>query len=91
MKIPTKFTLGAITWKVKEVDDLGDRSGQTDCNKAIILLEKNPNKQVLAQVYLHELCHVHFYEAGKSEHEEELVDKLARSWHQYLEEVYEDL
>ena len=88
MKVPSKFTLGAIEWKVKSVDELGDRSGQTDANKAVILLEKNPNKQVFAQTYCHELFHTFFYEAGITEHDEVLVDKLSRALHQYLEEIY---
>lgn len=92
MKIPTKFTLGAIDWKVKLVDELGDRSGQCDSSKALILLEKNTNKQVLAQAFCHEYIHALFYHSGKvDDHDELLVEGMANGLHQYLVDTYEDL
>jgi hypothetical protein len=91
MRIPTNFTLGAIEWKVKLVEELGDRSGQCEPAKALILLEKNPNKQVFAQAFCHELLHALFYSCGRTDdHDEILIDGLAHSLHQYLEEIYED-
>jgi hypothetical protein len=91
MKIPTKFTLGAIDWKVKLVEDLGDRTGNTDANKAVIFLEKNDNKQVLSQVFCHELIHALLFSSGRAEdHDEVMVDGIAHSLHQYIEEIYEE-
>ena len=90
MLIPPKFTLGAIEWKVKIVDDLPDRMGQSDAKTATIFLEKNPNKQILAQTFVHELIHALFFSTGRTEeHDEVLVDGLAHQLHQYLEEIYE--
>lgn len=91
MKIPTKFTLGAIEWKVKFADDLGENMGQTDRSKATITLEKNQNKQIISQVFCHELLHALMYSTGRNEdHDEVLIDGLAHSLHQYLEEMYGD-
>ena len=90
MKIPSKFTLGAVEWTVKSVEDLGDRTGQCDYSKALILLEKNPNKQVFAQTFCHELMHAFMYSSGKlDDHDEVLVENLASSLHQFMQ-VYED-
>jgi hypothetical protein len=91
MKIPKTFTLGAITWKVKIVDDLPDRMGQADFRNAIIFIEKNENKQIMAQTFCHELLHALFFSTGRVEdHDEILIDGLAHSLHQFLVEMYED-
>lgn len=88
MQIPSEFHQGAIKWRVKSVEDLGDRTGQTDPNKSLVLLEKNANKQVFGQTFCHELMHVFFYEAGINDHDEVLIDKLSRSLFQFIEENY---
>lgn len=89
MKIPNKFTLAATEWKVKIVEDLPDRQGQTDNAAATILLEKNSNKQIMAQTFLHELLHAILYSTGRLEdHDEVLVDGMSHYLHQFIEEVY---
>jgi len=90
MKVPSEFTLGAVDWKVKSVECLGDRTGQTDSEKALILLEKNPNKQRFSQVFCHELIHAFLFSTGRMEHDETLVDGLSHFLHQYLEQIYEE-
>ena len=91
MKIPKTFTLGAITWKVKIVEDLPYRMGQADFRNATILIEKNENKQIMAQTFCHELLHALFFSTGRVEdHNEVLIDGLAHSLHQFLVEMYED-
>ena len=92
MKIPKTFTLGAITWKVKIVEDLPDRMGQADYRNATILIEKNSNSRIMEQTFCHELLHALFFSTGRVEedHPEQLVDALAHYLHQYTVEMYED-
>ena len=86
MKIPSKFTLGAIEWKVKLVDELGDNLGECDRDTATVILKKNSNKQILAQTFCHELMHALFYSSGRNEeHDEVLIDSLAHNLHQFME------
>ncbi len=89
MRIPTKFTLAATEWKVKVVDNLPDRVGSTDSNSATIYLEKNTNRQVMAQAFCHELLHAILYSTGRTDdHDELFVDGCAHYLHQFIEEVY---
>jgi hypothetical protein len=91
MKIPKSFTLNAITWKVKIVEDLPDRMGQADFRNATILIEKNVNQQIMAQTFCHELLHALFFSTGRADnHDEVLIDGLSHSLHQYLVEMYGD-
>ena len=65
--------------------------GQADFRNATILIEKNENKQIMAQTFCHELLHALFFSTGRVEdHNEVLIDGLAHSLHQFLVEMYED-
>ena len=86
MEIPSKFYLGGIEWTVIYKDNLYESQGRCDPVSAKIYLERNPNKQILAQCFCHELVHCLFYQAGLVEHDEVLVDKLSYTLHQYLEQ-----
>jgi|TARA_R110002074_G_scaffold362899_1_gene536036 hypothetical protein len=86
MEIPSKFFLGGIEWTVIYKDNLFESQGRCDPVSATILLERNSNKQVLHQCFVHELVHCLFYQAGVVEHDEVQVDKLSYTLHQYLEQ-----
>lgn len=86
MNIPQKFFLGAIEWTVIYKDNLYECQGRCDPVSATILLERNSNKQVLAQCFCHELVHCLLYQAGLVEHDEILVDTLSYTLHQFLEQ-----
>ncbi len=93
MLIPKKFTLGAVEWTVKIVEDLPDKMGLTDPKTASIYIEKNSNKQVFNQVFCHELVHAMLFSTGRDNddnpHDELLVDGMAHYLHQYLEQTDE--
>ncbi len=88
MRIPEKFTLGAVKWEVKIVDELPDKFGQCDSKTARILLEKNDKKSVMEQAFCHELLHALLYATGRPDHDEILVDGVAQFLHQYLTQIY---
>jgi hypothetical protein len=86
--IPNKFTLGAVNWNVKLVEDMHEVQGKCDPRVGVISVEKNKNKSIQDQAYCHELIHSFFFSAGIIEHDEALIDKLGYSLHQYLVEIY---
>jgi hypothetical protein len=87
MKIPKKFTLGAVEWEVRQIEDLGDNLGSCNHETGIIFLKKNPHKDILNVTFCHELIHALLYNSGRLEdHDEVLVEGLARGLHQYLEQ-----
>ncbi len=90
MRIPTKFTLGAVAWKVETVEHLPELQGRADARSATILIEKNPNKTIEAQTFCHELIHAFLFSSGRPEdHDEVMVDGIAHYLHQYLVQVYD--
>ena len=89
MKIPSSFTLGAVIWKVVVIEHSPDNQGHTDSRTATILIEKNPNKRVMEQTFMHELNHAIKFSTGKTEHDEGVNDAEAVFWHQYLVQVYD--
>jgi len=89
MKIPSSLTLGAVTWKVIEIKYSPDNQGHTDPRTATILIEKNDNKRVMEQTFVHELTHAIQFSAGKTDHDEKSICGEATFWHQYLVEMYD--
>lgn len=84
MKIPSKFKLGGIDWKVTQEAVLPTALGATSQSQAhVALLEELP-QQVKEQTFCHELVHCILYSMGQSEHNEQLVDGFATFLHQYF-------
>ena len=84
MKIPLKFTLGGIDWKVTEENVLPTALGATSQQLAHVALLADLPKQVKEQTYCHELVHAILYSMGKPEHYEVFVDAFATFLHQYF-------
>ena len=79
MKIPKRFTLGGLVWKV-QYKDLTDRNVLGLCwyNKCVIQIQDGLSKQVAYQVYMHELMHAVLNTLSREEASDEvLVDGLA--------------
>lgn len=84
MKIPSKFTLGGIDWKVTEESVLPTALGATSQQQAHVALLAELPTQVKEQTYCHELVHCILYSMGKPEHDETFVDGFATFLHQYF-------
>jgi len=86
MKIPKEFTLGAITWKVEQKDNLLGAYGATYLGKGIVELLKDLPKPIKEQTMCHELVHAILFAMGKpqAEHDETFVDGFATFLHQYF-------
>ncbi len=85
MKIPDSFTLGAVTWETRIVDELSGDLGLCNHETGIINLKKNTNTSILEATYCHELFHAFLYSTGRMEdHDEIMVEGVGRVMHQYF-------
>jgi predicted SprT family Zn-dependent metalloprotease len=87
MKIPTSFTLGGLTWKVRLMKRLPGRYGECQLSKTTIqLLDKDVTQELQEQTFCHELVHSILFAMGKpqEEHDEHFIDAFATFLHQYM-------
>lgn len=84
MLVPKSFKLAGVTWSVKYVEDLGNL-GETQRDKALIVIRKELPTQGREQVFLHELVHaIKFTTGDNGPHDEKEVDAFAYLLHQYM-------
>lgn len=86
---PQTIKIAGIGYEVKEVENLEDQFnllGQILYTRGIIQLEKNlpPDRKV--QVFVHEVLHGIFFEAGYEEQDEEMIDRVAKVLYQVLKD-----
>lgn len=84
--------IGGLQYEITEVEDLAheERSpglmGCIDYHQLTIKLEKNLHKKVQEQTLIHEIVHGIFAESGYEIHEEEQVNRIAKTLYQVLTE-----
>ncbi|EAF6697317.1 hypothetical protein AUQ54_01695 [Listeria monocytogenes] len=87
-----KIKVGGIWYEIKEVPAVtiaGDKNYLGACdydNQSIEILESLPEARK-KQVFIHELTHAMLYEAGYTEHDEELVERLSIVAYQVIEDL----
>lgn len=88
MKIPKKYTLGAVDWTVKLEESIPGAIGMTLRDEATVLVLNKLPTEVKGQTYCHELVHTILFSMGKpaAEHDEVFVDAFATFLHQYLKQ-----
>lgn len=90
MKIPKKFTLGGVTWKVSEdnIPNINNALGLSSNVHATINIQPELNQDVKGQTFCHELVHAILFSMGKpgDTHDEVFVDGFATFLHQYLKQ-----
>lgn len=82
-----KFRVGSIDYTVEVVDKLADRhglAGQVEYQETHIQIERQLSPTRHNETLIHELTHALFYEAGYDDHEEEMVNRLAKVLHGML-------
>ena len=89
MKIPQKFTLGAVQWKVSEEEVLPGVFGATNPGTGHVVVLKELPATVKEQTFCHELVHCILFSMGKQshEHDETFVDGFGTFLHQYLTQI----
>jgi hypothetical protein len=93
MKIPTKFTIGGLTWTVRRVKRLKGCYGSCHIPTQTIKILDTLAPEIKEQTFCHELVHAILYGKGllTENHDEELVDSFAMFLHQYMNTaIYDD-
>lgn len=82
--------IGGLYYEILEVEDLEHEErnpglmGCIDYHQLTIKLEKNLHKKVQDQTLIHEITHGIFAESGYEVHEEEQVNRIAKTLYQVL-------
>lgn len=83
MDIPSKIKVGGVIYEVETkpfIEICGERNYQGSCsfiNTTINILE-DISEERKADVFFHELTHAIFYEAGFDEHDEDMINRVAK-------------
>ena len=89
VKVPAKFMLAGIQWRVVDVPHLPDL-GNCERDEATINLRAGLSPQVRASTFFHELQHALLYTTGLQDHSEKEVDLMGALYHQFeLTKAYE--
>jgi len=89
MSIPKKVKVAGLTYKteIKELITVdGDRNYQGTCdyNKTTIEILDILSEERQREIFIHELTHTIFYEAGYSEQDEDMINRVGKVVHQVL-------
>lgn len=82
--------IGGLSYAINEVEDLAREEltpglmGCVDYHQLTIKIEKNLHKKVQEQTLVHEIVHGIFAESGYESHEEEQVNRIAKTLYQVL-------
>ncbi len=87
--IPNKVNVAGIGYEVKEIENLADDyelGGQVIYSRGLIKVDSGMCKDKKEQIFVHELLHAIFVEAGYHDHEEETVTRLSTVLYQVLKD-----
>lgn len=87
--IPAKVKVAGIEYEVIEVNKMEEQFnqlGQILYTKGLIKLDKELAPDRKEQVFVHELLHACFYEAGFEEQDEDMVNRLGIVLYQVLKD-----
>lgn len=91
MKIPLTVKVGALTYDVVgksfiEIDE--NRNYQGACRYADTTIEilDDLSKERKLDTFFHELTHAIFYEAGFEEQDEDMINRVAKVFHQVVKD-----
>ncbi len=92
MEIPKSVKIGGMVYRVEDNNGLATNEGLIGrilYHSGLIELDSTVSKERKEQVFVHELLHGVFYEAGyegQDEQMEEMVDRLGKVLHQVLKD-----
>ena len=93
MKIPETVKVGGVCYEVSEepfIEIDGERNYQGSCSfhntEISILADISEERKV--NVYVHELTHAIFYEAGFEEQDEDMINRIGNVLHQVLQDNF---
>jgi hypothetical protein len=85
--IPNEIKIAGIIYQVEEEKDIEykyDALGKILYTKGIIILDEELSKERKEQVFIHEVLHGVFFEAGFEEQDEDMINRVAIVLHQVL-------
>ena len=92
MKIPKRIKVGGVIYKVKQVKKInridenhGKTVGLWNSEKAVIYLDKNLEKQMKEQCFIHELFHALFDHCAIEQNEDK-VDLLSTALYMVIKD-----
>ena len=68
------------------IDGSVNYAGSCDYNNTHIEIREDLPQARKDETFVHELMHAAFYEAGYDEHDEEMIDRVSKVWHQVLKD-----
>jgi Zn-dependent peptidase ImmA (M78 family) len=87
--IPKEVKVAGISYSVEEIDKLKERYdllGQILYQRGLIQIDSELPKDRKEQVFVHELLHACFYEAGIEEHDEDMINRVGIVLYQALKD-----
>jgi hypothetical protein len=87
--IPAEVNIAGLNYKVKEVDGLAEQHGlcgQIVYARCLISLDSSLPADKKEQVFVHELVHGIFEQAGYGEQDEDMVNRLGIVLYQVLKD-----
>lgn len=87
--LPSKVNVAGIEYKVKETLGLEQKHGlmgHVMYSTSEIEIDDRLSKERKEQVFVHELLHACFYEAGFNEQEEDMVNRVSAVLYQVLKD-----
>lgn len=91
LKIPLVVKVGPVNYDVVEksfIEIDGNRNYQGACFYADTTIEilEDISKERKSDVFIHELTHAIFYEAGFEEQDEDMINRVAKVLHQVIKD-----
>lgn len=89
--IPSLIKVAGINYEINEVENMENDFnclGQVLYTKGIIKVDSALAQDRKEQVFVHELLHACFYEAGIEEQDEDLINRVGIVLHQVLKENF---
>jgi hypothetical protein len=87
--IPSKVKVAGMEYEIEEIPDIEeqfDTLGKIFYTKGKIKIDKNLSKDRKEQVFVHELLHGIFWEAGFEEQDEDMVNRVSMILYQVLKD-----
>lgn len=83
MDLPNRVKVAGVHYDIEPLDD-DENHGTCSFDNLTIRVDPNLKEDKRQQVFVHELLHAIFWEAGYREQDEEMIERVGRVLHQVL-------
>lgn len=85
MKLPNRMKVAGVHYDIELVED-DEKCGSCSYDSLILRVDPRLKVEKQQQVFVHELLHAIFYEAGYTEQDEEMIDRVSKVLFQVLKD-----